>query len=277
MKYIQILVITFFSLNGLSEENILPPPPLSSVFLGVSKTLEQGQKIISGRFQLIMQKDGDLALYHMGSKNPIWSSHTASKGARAIMQSDGNFVIYDAHNKAVWASHTGHRGSVLKLESNGNLVIYDLLRSRVLRNINIPAHTEVSKNEVSFLEMKAGTVLSSGKTVFSENGLFELIMQADGNLVLHKTIIPNKSCLHSSCSVVWSTRTHYPGSFMILQQDGNLVIVSGHHKKAAALWSTFTQHHPGSVLRFENTGILEIIDPMNSQIAWSSAGYRDEL
>ena len=48
--------------------------------------------------------------------------------ARAVMQGDGNFVIYDlAQNPVVplWATHTdGNDGAYLQVQSDGNLVIY---------------------------------------------------------------------------------------------------------------------------------------------------------
>ncbi len=44
------------------------------------------------------------------------------------MQSDGNLVVYDAHNHPTWASDTwqkGHHGHRLVMQGDGNLVIYD--------------------------------------------------------------------------------------------------------------------------------------------------------
>jgi hypothetical protein len=48
--------------------------------------------------------------------------------ARAVMQGDGNFVIYDLAQNPVaplWATHTdGNSGAYLQVQSDGNLVIY---------------------------------------------------------------------------------------------------------------------------------------------------------
>ncbi|MFD2348320.1 hypothetical protein ACFSTC_01330 [Nonomuraea ferruginea] len=45
-----------------------------------------------------MQEDGNLVLYRRGTGKGLWSTRTTGsrKGAFATMQTDGNFVVYDA-------------------------------------------------------------------------------------------------------------------------------------------------------------------------------------
>lgn len=75
---------------------------------------------------LVMQGDGNLVLYRSGTSQAPWSSATTGRGGvRAIMQSDGNFVIYDGANRAVWSSNTaGRPGSYASVENTGKFVIY---------------------------------------------------------------------------------------------------------------------------------------------------------
>jgi hypothetical protein len=41
------------------------------------------------------------------------------------MQTDGNFVIYDAGGAAIWSTDTqGHQGARLAVQDDGNLVVY---------------------------------------------------------------------------------------------------------------------------------------------------------
>lgn len=78
----------------------------------------------NGQYQLILQQDGDLVLYHLGYPSWLWSSRTKD-AIRAIMQPDGNFVLYDYSGKPLWATGTsGANASFLILQDNGNLVIY---------------------------------------------------------------------------------------------------------------------------------------------------------
>ena len=58
---------------------------------------------------------------------PIW--HTGTDGSRpgmAIMQLDGNFVVYDAEGVPLWSSERsfGYSGARLAMQNDGNLVIY---------------------------------------------------------------------------------------------------------------------------------------------------------
>ena len=96
--------------------------------LSPGQELFHNQSITSadGRFQLIMQTDGNLVLYRTHDHHALWSSRTDQSDAqRAIMQTDGNLVIYHVNNRPMWASNTnGSPGSHLIMQNDGNLVIY---------------------------------------------------------------------------------------------------------------------------------------------------------
>jgi hypothetical protein len=67
---------------------------------------------------LVMQKDGDLVFYDDRTQTRKWASGTSSKGTapfRAIMQPDGNFVVYDAKNTATWATGTNTGAGTYKV------------------------------------------------------------------------------------------------------------------------------------------------------------------
>jgi hypothetical protein len=99
-------------------------------------TLRPGKSLSAGdwlqsknkEFRLLMQADGNLVLYRMRAGNyggGLWSSLTFGRpGSEAVMQYDGNFVIY-AFSGPIWASGTQSQpGSYLALQDDGNLVIY---------------------------------------------------------------------------------------------------------------------------------------------------------
>jgi beta-glucanase (GH16 family) len=107
---------------------------------GGASQLTAGQRLLrdqrltspSGRFNLVMQSDGNLVLYDGApGQNPYWSTGTWSQPADrrptfAELQSDGNFVLYNDARQAAWAA--GVSGSFvnpfLELQNDGNLVIY---------------------------------------------------------------------------------------------------------------------------------------------------------
>ncbi len=88
-------------------------------------TLEPGAYLLSPdhQYELIMQGEGNLVLYHEGKA--LWDSSTwGNPGAYAVMQADGNFVIYNG-GPALWSSGTsGYPGAYLVLQDDSNLVIY---------------------------------------------------------------------------------------------------------------------------------------------------------
>jgi hypothetical protein len=77
----------------------------------------------NGQYVLTLQTDGNLVEYNAAG-TPRWASGTAGKTVtEAIMQGDGNLVLYDG-STPVWASNTaGHPGAFLSLGNDGSIVI----------------------------------------------------------------------------------------------------------------------------------------------------------
>ncbi|WP_064747871.1 hypothetical protein [Lysobacter antibioticus] len=70
------------------------------------------------------KSDGNLVIYTQ-SGQALWSSITAGYGpSSAILQTDGNFVIYNS-TRATWSSNThGLASAQLLMQNDGNVVIY---------------------------------------------------------------------------------------------------------------------------------------------------------
>jgi hypothetical protein len=103
-----------------------------------NQCLRLGEYITSpdGKHFLIYQEDGDLVLYETLMHKQLWHTDTSRSRKHkdpfsAIMQEDGNFVIYTNNNgkvEALWASDTCQRKRVeffLALENGGALIIYE--------------------------------------------------------------------------------------------------------------------------------------------------------
>jgi PASTA domain len=106
---------------------IVTAPPRASSVLPAGGQLNPGQYLQAPRqpYTCVMQGDGNLVVYKLGS-SPVWATGTDGKGAVvAIMQGDGNLVLYTAAHVPVWASGTnGSPGAQLVMQDDGNLVIY---------------------------------------------------------------------------------------------------------------------------------------------------------
>ena len=79
----------------------------SSSTLSPGAVLQPGQSLRSdnGAYRLVLQNDGNLVAYSQENQ-PVW--HTRTNGERvthAVMQHDGNFVLYDGV-KPIWNSQT---------------------------------------------------------------------------------------------------------------------------------------------------------------------------
>ena len=87
-----------------------------------------GQVLTSGskQFRLVYQPDGNLVLVDDGAHAVVWTSGTGGIAPQqALMQADGNFVIYDAAGGADWMTNTGgNAGARIVLQDDGNLVIF---------------------------------------------------------------------------------------------------------------------------------------------------------
>jgi hypothetical protein len=117
--------------------------------VGFPEGITRGSYLTSwdGRFELILDAGGNLVWYPLpivpGPRdNHLWRSNTAGSDAQlAIMQGDGNFVIYDSRNRPLWATGTnGNPGAYLALQNDGNLVIYAADNVTVLWTSNTCCH-----------------------------------------------------------------------------------------------------------------------------------------
>lgn len=90
--------------------------------------LNAGQALYSptGTYEAVMQGDGNFVVYQVGGA-ALWSSATSGSGStHVVMQTDGNLVIYTASGVAVWSSGTAPSSNDnLTMQDDSNLVIYD--------------------------------------------------------------------------------------------------------------------------------------------------------
>jgi GH25 family lysozyme M1 (1,4-beta-N-acetylmuramidase) len=94
----------------------------SSISAGTTLKASQTIHDTTGYIQAVMQGDGNFVVYI--NSRPRWSTNTGSlKGGRMILQSDGNLVLYSTAGTAYWSSRTSGSGAVLNMQADGNLVL----------------------------------------------------------------------------------------------------------------------------------------------------------
>ncbi len=98
--------------------------PDSTNFLHPGDKLLQGQQIQStnGLYTVVLQTDGNVVLYNQ-EHSPLWA--TGAMGADSfVMQTDGNLVAYQGKNP-LWASDTaGQSNAFAIIQDDGNFVVY---------------------------------------------------------------------------------------------------------------------------------------------------------
>ena len=106
--------------------------------------------------------------------------------------------------------------------------------------------------------MTAGTFLPSN--IVSANGVFNLVMQSDGNLVLFQAL-----------RALWSTNTEGINNIwdVVMQADGNLVMLDVLNNP---VWQTGTAGNPGAEVVLQSDGNLVIYPPGSTQAIWASGG-----
>ena len=100
--------------------------------LEMGDVLAAGEELVSknGRFLFRLQKDGNLVLRQVGDGRVLWAAGTEGMGgARLNMQKDANLVLYTAAGKPVWRTATQGKSTfndtLALLQDDGNFVLYD--------------------------------------------------------------------------------------------------------------------------------------------------------
>jgi hypothetical protein len=124
----------------------IQPVPAGYQVLGstlpANGVLKANQALLSpnGRYLTLFQTDGNLVTYDMlGGMKPIWSTGTGggiAAGGFAVMQGDGNLVVYGADGQAKWSGGSAgagvNRAMTLAAQDDGNFVVYDSQGNKAL-------------------------------------------------------------------------------------------------------------------------------------------------
>ena len=185
------------------------PFPAASCSIGsylmVNQRLNANQCIASphGQYLLYMASDGNFYIYDLAHNVGTWGPGTyGHPGAYAMLQSDGNFVVYDANGVGIWSSGTyGTNADRLNMEDDGRIIIYKSAWNSGTSDGQFYGTAIAHPGcDVGNSGLGSTGVLGSGSCLVSPNGRFELLMQGDGKLVIYdRSVTPN--------TVLWSTGT----------------------------------------------------------------------
>lgn len=232
----------------------------NGTYLNSGQSLKPGQSLISGETALAMQGDGNLVLYMVGPNGhygpALWQSGTyGNAGAYALMQPDGNLVVYRQGRTdmagALWATGTWHSaGAYLEL-LNGTVYINS-------SSAGLAWESNTRANPGDSIYQMAG--LPSGTAIGSRS--VWLIMQSDGNLVLYRK---------SDGAALWSSGTwNHPGAVVTIA-DGHLMVFNN-----GELWSVGSWNNRGAYLKVQDDANVVIYREGRSDPAgalWSTGTW----
>jgi hypothetical protein len=223
--------------------------------------LHHHQRITSqnGRFHAIMQGDGNFVVYE--GTRAVWASNTTN-GLYITPQSDHNLVIYDRENRAVFMTNTQNRGSNrahLIMQNDANLVLYDG-SAPIWSSLGGVVKQEIKQEIIHHHHrdtLDQGGVLKANEELRSQDGRYRAVMQADGNFVVY------------GGRALWASNTMgHGGHYVILQDDHNLVVYD-HHRGAKWASGTNGRGHQHVRLVMQNDGNLVLYDTHN-RAHWAS-------
>jgi Cohesin domain len=216
--------------------------------LAAGQTLTGGHSISTGNgYRAIMQTDGNFVVYNSANR-ALWSTRTFNHPwARIIMQTDGNLVVYSLSNKVLWyAGSNWYPGSEAVLQTDGNFVVNDPFGKGLWS----------SKTSTICDRLFPGDTLYPGDFLKSRDDRFRAVMQTDGNFVVY----------NSYNRAIWNANTvHNPGARIIMQTDGNLVV---YNTQNAALWNSRTYGNAGAHVILQTDSNLVVYNASNRAV-WS--------
>jgi len=166
-----------------------------------------------GRYELVLQGDGNLVAYAPGGRVLFSSDTWGNAGAVFTMQADGNAVVYARDGRPLWDTGTWRDpGARLTVQDDGNVVLY---------RADDSAAWSTGWDRSG---LRPGDELTPGQRVTSPNGRYHVTLQRDGNTVVYESSTGRP--LYSAGS--------YGAALLRMQDDGNLVAYRGNGAPAGS-------------------------------------------
>jgi CHAP domain len=222
----------------------------ASPVLNQDQTLTTGQILASpnGQYFAILQSDGNFVVYRNGpAPTPLWATGTKD-GTLLVAQDDGNLVLYagaPGSYHPVWSTATTSLSSIyLVMQDDGNLVLYN--------------PSQALWSSMNGREPIASIGIGVNQPMYSPSGDYMALLQGDGNFVVYRIM--------ATPSAIWASGTNGTGaSALVIQGDGNTVLYAGSHP----VWATATSSPAVTWLAMQDDGNLVLYTAGNRPL-WST-------
>ncbi len=215
-------------------ERVINPVTRVTETLLVTNTV--GDEYISNVFAYGAQR----GIEHQGGLAKVFNMGTDNLG-------DGGYTVF-SYDHIYVLNALRYNGSESTNGANGSgITLYnDIILGQSAPVFPAPVYPKTEHR------MGQGSILEMGESLSSPNGLYKLIMQHDGNLVLY----------NQNMNALWSTSTHgNPGSHLVFQYDGNVVLYN--KNSSQALWSTQSASSGAAFFQVQDDANVVLYDQFN--------------
>ena len=239
-------------LNGLTIWRQGTLTGCSASTLCVGETLIAGKSLISGNgaAHLDIATNGRIKI----SDRSGVLTRIGPKGSGAdhlMLQQDGNLVLSTSTGLTTWSSGTSGKGISFASFSNTGIL-------RLYRWDGFLVWTIGGSEGITQSQLRPGQRLLPGQQISSPAGVFRLVAQLDGNLVVIGPFGPS-----------WQSGTGGQGAARLdLQPGGNLVLST---MAGTPLWWSGTDGLSATRLLVTDDGVIELVHP-NGQTVWATGG-----
>lgn len=200
-----------------------------------------------GTTSLLMQTDGNLVLYAGGTA--LFATGTRGTGIAAVVQGDDNVVLYDAAGAPVYSFATGFGPTDVSFDvlevTSGEFRVLNVSDAGVLSQFGSRWGSDT---------LLPGQVLLPGDRRTAVGGAVVATLQADGNFVEYVRGVPG-------------FRVVAGADFALMQPDGNLVLYRLPESGAVRpVFNTRSGGNPGSRLVVQSDGNLVVYTPANRAV-----------
>jgi hypothetical protein len=264
--------------------------------LSAGEVLAVGGCLVSpnDQYELIMQTDGNLVLYYQDQSDPLWASYptgppAGAGGGEAVLfggEFQGSFCV--GRVSGAWCNDTTAPNAYLVLDNSGNLAEY--ANNGTVSAANVPyVAWQTGTGDLRGQTLPSGDTLTPGQYLQSPNGMYKLTMGTTGLLELSYVDQSSYFCPMWSRPLATASLTQVEGlvtgtsgetytpplvagSYLIMQGDGNLVLVPPATKEKINI--SATQGNTGAYAQLGNDGNLTVYGK-SGNVLWQSGTNLD--
>ena len=243
-----VLLFSVFVALGFSlvQANAGAATGPGTAVLSAGQQLLPGQELDDGPYRAVMQTDGNFVVYN--ASTPMWSTHTSghmNQGFHLVMQGDGNLVMYSGSGAVKWATYRFGSSPVLVLWNNGNLIVFGASAPLWASGVTGPVYTPPTSSPTSTSSTTtSSTTTTTTSTTTTTAPRANSICSVTADTLQSGCVMTDGQSIQSGTTLLW-----LQSGFTAPTLNGNLVLYPNFvslMNTGPASWTTFTFDNPST-------------------------------